>query len=164
MAELKRTLESSTRIQYQDCDPFNHLNNSRYIDYMMAARTEQLLDNYGFNTSEIARKEGIGWVSAQTQISYLSPASWMERVAIETRLIRFSESSLVVEALMWNEKKTVLKSILWAKLVHFHIGAQRSHKHSAELLEFFSQVHDPLESIKSFEERVNSLRPILHKA
>ncbi len=44
MATLKKILESTVRIHYQDCDPFNHLNNSKYIDYIVAARTEQLLE------------------------------------------------------------------------------------------------------------------------
>lgn len=74
METISKILESKTRVQYQDCDPFNHLNNSKYIDYIMAARTEQLLHEYDFNTSELAQKQGIGWVSAQTQISYFYPA------------------------------------------------------------------------------------------
>ncbi|HLO55384.1 MAG TPA: acyl-CoA thioesterase [Saprospiraceae bacterium] len=113
MKTLEKILVSKVRVQYQDCDPFNHLNNSKYIDYIMGARTEQLLDNYGFNTSDLAYKFGIGWVSAQTQISYLFPASWMELILIETRLINFSESSLLVEGVVWNENRTKPKSIMW---------------------------------------------------
>ena len=116
MQTFLKTLESKLTIHYHDCDPFNHLNNSRYIDYMVAARTEQLLENYGLNASELAKTNGIGWVSVQTQISYLCPALWMEKVTIETRLISFSELSLTVEAFMWDENKTHIKSIMWAKL------------------------------------------------
>ncbi|MBC7388346.1 MAG: acyl-CoA thioesterase [Opitutaceae bacterium] len=153
-----KTLESKTRIQYQDCDPFNHLNNSKYIDYIMAARTEQLLDHYGFNVSDYAYKQGIGWVTAQTQISYFQPASWMEVVTIQSRLIHFSESSLLVEGLMWDEYKTKLKSAMWVKLVHFNIQTQKSHKHSEALLELFNKMHSPLQSHVAFDERMKSLR------
>ena len=55
MQTFLKTLESKLTIHYHDCDPFNHLNNSRYIDYMVAARTEQLLENYGLNASELAK-------------------------------------------------------------------------------------------------------------
>ncbi|MBD1428894.1 acyl-ACP thioesterase domain-containing protein [Sphingobacterium litopenaei] len=37
MNTLRKIVESKIRIQYQDCDPFNHLNNSKYIDCIVAA-------------------------------------------------------------------------------------------------------------------------------
>jgi acyl-CoA thioester hydrolase len=159
METLSKALESKTRIQYQDCDPFNHLNNSRYIDYIVAARTEQLLSNYGFNSAEIAKKEGVGWVSAQNQLSYFNPASWMERVTIESRLIQYSDYSLLIEGLMWDEHKKSLKCLMWAKLVHFDIKTQRSHKHSDALMKLFSEIRYPLEQNFTFEERANFLKP-----
>lgn len=158
MRNLPKTLENKTRIQYQDCDPFNHLNNSKYIDYIMGARTEQLLDNYGFNTSELAYNDGIGWVATQTQISYFFPASWMEIVTIESRLVQFSDYSLLVEAIMWDEQKTKVKCVMWAKLVHFNIKSQKSEKHSHELLQLFQEIVSPLEKSYSFEERVKSFK------
>ena len=158
MKNLPKILESKTRIQYQDCDPFNHLNNSKYIDYIMGARTEQLLDQYDFNASELAYKHGIGWVAAQTQISYFLPASWMETVTIESKLIHYSEYSLLVEAVMWDEHKANLKCVMWAKLVHFNIKAQKSEKHSGELLQLFEEIVNPLEQSCSFDERVQSFK------
>ncbi|MBX2907262.1 MAG: acyl-CoA thioesterase [Taibaiella sp.] len=155
-----KTVESKKRIQYHDCDPFNHLNNSRYIDYIMGARTEQILDHYGFNTAQMLHERGIGWVAAQTQISYFSPASWMEVVTIHSRLIQFSEHSLLVEAFMWDEHKTKIKAVMWAKLVHFDVKAQRSNKHSEDLMQLFSEILDPLEHFSSFEERIKGLREI----
>lgn len=158
MAQLTKILESKTSVQYHDCDPFNHLNNSRYIDYIMGARTEQLLEQYGFDAAEMAHKHGLGWVTAQTQISYFYPAFWMEKVTIESRLIFFSESKLIVEAFMWDEQKKHLKAVLWATLVHFNISAQKSQKHSEELMKLFQEVHFPLEELCTFEERVKTLR------
>jgi YbgC/YbaW family acyl-CoA thioester hydrolase len=160
MTVPNNVLESKVRVQYQDCDPFNHLNNSKYIDYMMGARTEQLLEHYGFNASELARKDGLGWVAGLTQISYFYPASWMESVTIESRLIRFSASSLLVEALMWDELKTKLKSVMWAKLVHFNIKTQKSQQHPAALTKLFEDILYPLEKDMLFEERVMALKAL----
>jgi len=158
MGTFAKTLESKTTIQYQDCDPFNHLNNSMYIDYIMAARTEQLLKQYGFNSSKFAYKHGVGWVAVQTQISYFLPASWLETVTIESRLIQFSEYSLLIEAFMWDEHKTRLKCVMWAKLVHFNIKTQKSQKHSNELMQLFADIVNPLQSLSSFDERLKSLK------
>ncbi|UMY65101.1 MULTISPECIES: thioesterase family protein [unclassified Flavobacterium] len=159
MNSLPTLLESTMRVHHHDCDPFHHLNNSRYIDYLIAARTEQLLDAYNFDTAAMAR-QGIGWVVAETQIAYLRPATWFETVRIETRLLSFSSSSLLVEALMWDEAKSHPKAVMWTKLVHFSISSKRSLPHSDELLSFFSQVQAPLPEQPTFAERVQSVKPL----
>ena len=45
----KKVLESKMKVRFHDCDPFNHLNNSRYIDYIVTARGDQLLENYNLD-------------------------------------------------------------------------------------------------------------------
>jgi acyl-CoA thioester hydrolase len=158
MKELKKVLESKMKIRFHDCDPFNHLNNSRYIDYIVAARGDQILDNYDLDIYKLAREEGLCWVSAQTQISYLVPAYLMEEVVIQTQLIEFSGKSLHVEALIWNSDKTMLKAVMWAKLVHFNLQAQKSFSHSADLMQLFSEVVNPLSGETDFEKRVKNLK------
>lgn len=160
MEELKKILESNMKIRFHDCDPFNHLNNSRYIDYIVTARGDQLLDQYDFDIYKLAREKGVGWVAAQTQISYISPANLMENVTIQTRLLNYSDKSLLLEGLMWNTNKTVLKSVMWTKLVHFSLLSQKSESHSEELMKLFSQIVNPLDKMKDFEERVQHVKPV----
>lgn len=159
MQEIKKILDSKMKIRFHDCDPFNHLNNSRYIDYIVAARGDQLIDNYGLNIYELAREEGIGWVTAQTQISYISPALLMEEVTIQTSLIGYSEKSLLLEGLMWNYDMTILKAMMWVKLVHFNIRSQKSHLHNVALMELFSKVIYNLPAPIDFETRVKDVKP-----
>ncbi len=47
MKQLKKIIESKVKIRFPDCDPFNHLNNSKYIDYFINAREDQLIGNTG---------------------------------------------------------------------------------------------------------------------
>ena len=158
MKEFNKVLESKTKIRFHDCDPFNHLNNSRYIDYIVTARGDQLIDNYNFDIYKLAREQGIGWVTAQTQISYFAPAYLMEEVTIQTQLIGCSEKSLHLEAKMWNSDKTTLKALMWAKLVHFNLKTQKSISHSGELMELFKQIVTPLSVLSNFEERIKTLK------
>ena len=158
MTEMKKTLESSLKVRFHDCDPFNHLNNSRYIDYIMAARSEQLEEAYALDIYKLAREEGVSWVSAQTQISYLSPAFLGEEVKVQTRLLSFTDKSLLVEGVMFSKDHTIIKAIMWAKLVHFNLQTQKSHPHSTSLIHFFNQVVHPLPSEISFNERVKILK------
>ena len=46
MNTLSKILESKVKIRFQDCDPFNHLNNAAYINYFINAREDQILENY----------------------------------------------------------------------------------------------------------------------
>lgn len=158
MSEFKKVLQSSMKVRFHDCDPFNHLNNSRYIDYIIAARGDQLLEYYDFDIYKMAKQQGIGWVTAQTEISYLSPATLMEEVMIETQLLSFGPRSLLFEARMWNDNKTTLKAVLWGKLVHFNLVTQQSQQHTDELMHFFSEVVNPIPGELNFEARVKRLK------
>lgn len=74
---MHRILVNKVKVRFQDCDPFNHLNNSKYIDYFINAREDHLLENYNLDIYTMALKEGISWVVASNQISYLRPALMM---------------------------------------------------------------------------------------
>ena len=70
MSIIKRP-ESRVLIRFPDCDPFNHLNNSRYLDYFINAREDHLYLHYQFNPYEYAKEKLLAWVVTQNQISYL---------------------------------------------------------------------------------------------
>ncbi|GAO44517.1 acyl-CoA thioesterase [Flavihumibacter petaseus] len=155
---MKKVLESQVKIRFHDCDPFNHLNNSRYLDYIFAAREDQVLEHYDFDIYRIAREHHRGWVVAQSQIAYLAPAFLNETVTIQTQLLSFTEQRLLMEAVMWNADKTVPKAVLWATFAHINLATQRSHPHSAELTELFSQVVNPLPEPLPFEARAAAIK------
>ncbi len=149
---MKRTLEKQYKVRFQDCDPFNHLNNSKYLDYFMNAREDQILENYNLDIYEHLRTTGQAWVVASNQISYLKPAMMNETVLIESKLINYTGKSLSVEMLMWDKNKTQLKAIFWSKFVYFSAKTRQSVQHPDELMQLFEQVVNPLEQV-SFEER-----------
>ena len=149
---MLKSPSSSTKVRFQDCDPFNHLNNSKYIDYFINAREDQVVEHYNLDIFAMAKTKGIAWVVASNQIAYISPAFTMETVVIQSHLFAFSEKSLSVEMSMWDEKQTKLKSLFWVKFIHFDIRNQTSLKHTAELMSLFEQVAVPIEQ-NIFEER-----------
>jgi acyl-CoA thioester hydrolase len=144
MKDLPKLVESQTRVRFQDCDPYQHLNNSKYLDYFLNAREDQLALYYDLDIYKMAREKNIAWVVGQHQIAYLRPAFFMELVSIQTQLIRYSEKSVLVEMRMYNESKTELQALLWTSFVHFHIGKKSTEKHSEELMALFAAVHMPI--------------------
>src|SRR5215218_5334670 len=103
--------ESSSLIRFPDCDPFNHLNNARYIDYFINAREDHLRAQLDFNIYAYAREHGRSWVVRQNQIVYLRPAFLMEVVVIDSTVLRFGDKDILVEMKMWDEAKSKLKSV-----------------------------------------------------
>ena len=145
-------------IRFSDCDPFNHLNNARYIDYFINAREDHILANMNFNIYHFAAEYGLVWVVSKNQVAYLKPAFLMETVVIDSALLRLGATDLLVEMKMWNERKDKLKSIMWTNLVHINIKTQKPENHSQRLLDTFKPFEYPIDIPISFDERVNQWR------
>jgi acyl-CoA thioester hydrolase len=156
--ELTKRPESKVLIRFPDCDPFNHLNNARYLDYFINAREDHITQHYGLNAYAYAAQKGLSWVVTQNQIVYLRPAMLMETVTIQSRLIQYRDKDVKVEMLMWDEAKSQLKSMLWTTFTHVNLKSTRAEVHSSELMDLFKSVVDPLENSTSFEERVREMR------
>jgi len=153
---MEKTPKSRTRVRFQDCDPFNHLNNSKYIDYFINAREDQLLEYYGLDIFEHIRTTGKGWVVASNQIMYLKPALVMEEVVITSQLIASDNRRLTVEMQMWNAGETELKALMWVRFLHCDVIKGKIADHSDELIELFSKIELP-GSHEVFEERCAEL-------
>ena len=149
---MKKILANTRKVRFQDCDPFNHLNNAKYLDYFINAREDQLLEDYGLDVFGLMGTQKLGWVISSHQIGYLRPAAAMESITIETQLISFDSRALVVEMRMYDEQQTRLKALCWTRFNHFDIARQKPVEHSEELIQLFSQVLLPVEQ-QNFEER-----------
>ena len=154
MRKLPNTLQSAVKIRFQDCDPFNHLNNAAYLNYFVNAREDQILEQYGIDIYKMARTIGISWVVGSNQIAYINPAFFFFFVVIESQLLKFDESSLFIELKMWNKDKTKIKAVMWSSIVHFNLMKQKREQHSEELMNLFNSVLNPIETTQ-FETRVD---------
>ena len=158
MSSLSKVWESRVLIRFPDCDPFNHLNNARYIDYFINAREDHLMQNMGFNIYEFATQTGLSWVVGKNQIAYLRPAMLMETVVIDSTILRLDVRDLLVELKMWNDSRTRLKSLLWTQFVHVNLNTQKPEVHSTELMERFRPLVNPMKKEISFDERIEELK------
>ncbi len=149
--------ESIHTIRFQDCDPFNHLNNAKYLDYFINAREDQLLAQYDIDMYALIRKSGLGWVVAMNQIAYISPAFLMEKVCIQTQIITYGEYDLTVEMKMYDEHKKRIKAVLWVNFVHFSIAQNKAEKHAPSWITLFENLLSPVDE-KIFTERVAALK------
>jgi acyl-CoA thioester hydrolase len=142
---MEKILKTKRKVRFQDCDPFNHLNNSKYLEYFINVREDQIAEHYDLDIFKYMRSTGLSWVVASNQISYVKPAFTMETVLVESQLIQYTDNLLLVEMKMWNENETELKAILWIKFIHYDIQAKKTATHSDDLMKLFQSVVLPVD-------------------
>jgi thioesterase III len=150
---MEKIIKSQHKVRFQDCDPFNHLNNAKYIDYFINAREDQLIHNYQIDVFDYAKKTGRNWVVASNQIAYKRPALMMETIVIDSQLIKYSSKSLMVEMRMWDASQSKLKALMWVNFVHYDFMNKKATEHSDDFTKIFEQVVLPVEQV-TFEERI----------
>lgn len=123
------------KIRFNDCDLFGHLNNARYLDYLMNAREDHLKEFYNLDLT-VYYKKNVAWVVSSHEIAYLRPAVYNEMVAIQSTLLKVDDDSLFLEIVMMNEKKDHLKAIVRTELVSINIKTGRKEKHLPQFMEW----------------------------
>ncbi len=152
MEEIVKIPTKVYPIRFQDCDPFRHLNNSKYLDYFVNAREDHLMEYYDMNLATIAVKMGVSWVVSMHNIAYLRPAKMMEKVLIESQLIEYSNKAIRFEMRMWDIDKTEVKSVNWTELVHIDMKTQRPTDHSEHFSKLFTSIIEPVNE-EHFDQR-----------
>ena len=76
---LRSKFESEMPVRPDDIDMNRHVHNSRYFDYVLAARYDQMARCYGMPMEEFLR-HGFGWVVKATYVQFKRPlglGDWM---------------------------------------------------------------------------------------
>jgi YbgC/YbaW family acyl-CoA thioester hydrolase len=148
---------TDVEIRFQDCDPFGHLNNARYIDYFINVREDHLREHYDLDIYERQTKSNRNWVVSRTKISYLFPVLFRERVSVMTRLIKYNNDSLLMEGVMFDRNRKIIKSIIWIEFRYFDLTKGKLAKHSEEMMELFNKISIKGMSTEFFDERVKEI-------
>jgi thioesterase-3 len=149
---MEKILKTKRKIRFQDCDPFNHLNNSKYLEYFINTREDQLAEHYDIDIFKYLKSTGLSWIVVSNQINYVKPAFTMETVLIESQLIQYTNNILLVEMKMWNKDETELKAILWIKFIHYNIQTKKVASHSEDFMKLFQSIVVPVDEL-IFENR-----------
>lgn len=161
---INRRPRSQVLIRFQDCDLLGHLNNTKYITYLMNAREDHLRTHYDFDLYRHSRAHHKNWVITNHQISYLRPALPGERVTIETSLIALDDVGLTVEAVMLDEAGHNLKAVQWTRFRYVSLANGRPTRHAPELLAFLQSVLRTEVAGETMDERIAHLKQALREA
>ena len=154
---MNKTPHSLCTIRFTDCDPFGHLNNARYIDYFLNGRDDHLKDAYGLDLTHFYQ-QGVSWLVASHEISYLRPAAYNERVVLQSAVINVGSGSLMVEMIMLDEKRSHIKAFMWSNFIHVNVKTGKKENHSDQFMEFAgSVVLDDVDISKGYQTRLKEV-------
>lgn len=90
------------RVRPDDIDLYRHVHSSRYLDYVLAARFDQMERCYGMSMQDFAER-GLGWFQRALTINYKRPLAMAENFTVETGIIRFRRDGVVVSFKIFKE-------------------------------------------------------------
>lgn len=133
-----------------------HLFNTRFIEYMLEAREEQLLEYYQFSLFDYIQKNKKAWVILKHEIQYLKEAMQNETVLLDSELLACDSRKLKVEYQMWNVDRSSLKALLWTEFMHVDLVTRKSTDHDEQLMNILQDMlfaHDA----HSIQQRIQQL-------
>jgi acyl-CoA thioester hydrolase/thioesterase-3 len=74
---------SEMQVRPDDIDMFQHVHSSRYLDYVLAARFDQMARCYGMAMEEFLRI-GLAWYQSSAHIAYKRPLRLGDRFTVTT--------------------------------------------------------------------------------
>lgn len=154
---MQKELSTSVRIRFGDCDPIGHLNNVKYLEYMLNAREDHVEEGYGFTYEEYTRKTGCTWITVQNEIAYLKEVRYNQRVLITSKTIEIGDRLSKVEILMKSEDGKTIHSILWLTVLYFEMKTRRAAIQPPETQALFQKFLVTLDE-KDFQSRVVACR------
>ncbi len=90
------TFETVITIRPDDIDMNNHVHNSKYLDYLLMARYDQMKKDYKI-AMEVFVERGYSWVVSELNIKYKRPILLQdETVKVRTQIEEFRGASVLV--------------------------------------------------------------------
>lgn len=154
---MKKEISTKVKVRFSDCDPIGHLNNVKYLEYMLNAREDHVEQFYGFTYEEYTRKTGCTWIAIQNEIAYLQEVRCNSVVQISSKTIDISDRVSKLEILMKSEDGETIHAILWMTVIYFNMKTRRSEFQPEEIKELFKKYLVELDQ-QDFSSRVAFLR------
>ena len=82
---MNTIFSSEIKVRPDDIDLNNHVHNAKYLDYVQAARFEQMSNNYKMPMEEFVKK-GFNWVSSAAHIDWKRPLKLGDTAIVKTQM------------------------------------------------------------------------------
>lgn len=90
------TFESELQVRPDDIDMNGHVHNSKYLDYVLAARFEQMEKCYKMSMEEFLER-GLSWYVRAAYIKHKSPLHMGDQILVKTWVAELRSRGVKVE-------------------------------------------------------------------
>lgn len=81
--------ETELTVRPDDIDLYQHVHSTRYMDYVLAARFEQMERCYGMGMAEFSAR-GLGWFMSAATMHFKRPLGMGEKMVVRCWIERFT--------------------------------------------------------------------------
>lgn len=131
------TFETEHRVRPDDIDMFQHVHNSKYFDYVLAARYEQMDRFYGMSMEKFLER-GYGWVVSKAYMEYRRPLVMGETFLVRTGIAYITEKDCRVNFTITNKTTGKLCCEGWFEYVMIDLQTGRSRKIPQDVVAHYS--------------------------
>lgn len=89
------TFETEITVRPDDIDMNNHVHYSRYLDYLLMARYDQMKKDYKVSMEEFVER-GYSWVASEVNIQYKRPILLNDSITVRTQVKNFHGAQVVI--------------------------------------------------------------------
>lgn len=102
-------------VRPDDIDQFQHVHNSRYLDYIQAARYEQMVHNYKMSMKEFMDR-GFGFVVKKATLNFKRALVMGDVMIVHTQVREMGVTDIIIDVEIFHKAKN--KIVLTAEMVY----------------------------------------------
>lgn len=129
--------ETELPVRPDDIDMFNHVHNSKYLDYVLAARYEQMDRCYGMSWESFA-EQGYGWVVSRVDVRFKRPLIMGDVTKIRTGILEINAKGCTVQFEIENKRTGKISSDGIFEYVMIDLATGKGMKVLPEMIESYS--------------------------
>lgn len=129
--------ETELKVRPDDIDMFNHVHNSKYFDYVLAARYDQMELFYKM-PMESFLKSGLGWVVRTAMVEFKRPLILGDQIKVRTGILTINEKGCRVQFEIENIRTGKIASDGWFDYVMIDISTGKGCNVDEDMIKAYS--------------------------
>ncbi|OKS86654.1 acyl-CoA thioesterase [Mucilaginibacter polytrichastri] len=130
------SFETEHRVRPDDIDMFQHVHNSKYFDYVMAARYEQMDTCYGMAMEKFMAR-GFGWVVRTAFIEYKRALMMGDYFLVKTGIQTIDEKGCRVHFVITNKATKKISCDGWLDFSMIEMKTGKAVKVPEDVIEHY---------------------------
>lgn len=129
--------QTELKVRPDDIDMFQHVHNSKYFDYVLSARYDQMEEFYKMSMESFL-ESGYGWVVRTAHVDFKRPLILGDVVLIRTGILTINEKGCRVQFEMENKRTKKIAADGWFDYVMIDTKTGKGCKVTEEMIQAYS--------------------------